>query len=260
MAIVTAQYQVAFEGNRLDLVAGVNLYNYDFTELPNRDIKIYKLARRSKSIITSSEFTQKNIPVYMDVCSGGRQETEGTVTYLKSLVQAQNGTMTVLEGGDEVQYIATLNEFNIVWNGNNAYCSLTFLASDPIGFLTTPETLFSIIGITTAYASATFNVDGSATAEARIDVTLSSVTGGTGKEVTIYNARTNQGITIAGNFNSGDIISIDSRELTITVNGVNKDFTGLFPTFSPGVQQVAYTDSFTARTVDITATNNTRLL
>lgn len=260
MPIVTDQYQVAFEGNRLDLVAGVNLYNYDFTKLPTRDIKIYKLARRSKSIITSSEFTQKDIPVYMDVCSGGRQETEETVTYLKSLVQAQNGVMTVLEGGDEVQYIATLNEFNIEWNGPNAYCSLVFLASDPIGFLTTPQVLFQINAITTAYASATFNVDGSALAEPVTNIVISAVTGGTGKDVTLYNARTNQGITITGNFNSGDIISIDSRNLTITVNGVNKDFTGIFPTFQPGVQQVAYTDSFTTRTVNIAATNNTRLL
>lgn len=260
MPIVTDQYQVAFEGNRLDLVAGVDLYNYDFTALPTRDVKIYKLARRSKSIITSSEFTQKNIPVFMDVCSGGRQETEETVTYLKALVQAQNGTMTVLEGGDEVQYTATLNEFNIVWNGNHAYCSLVFLASDPIGTLTSPQVLFQINAITTAYASATFNVDGSALAEPVSNIVLSSVTGGTGQFITLYNARTNQGITITGNFNNGDIISIDSRNLTITVNGVNKDFTGIFPTFQPGVQQVAYTDSFTARTVNITATNNTRLL
>jgi len=253
-------YQVSFQGNRIDLVPGVDLYNHDFTKLPNRDIKIYKLARRSLSIITSSEYTDKPVDVWADICSGTRQETEATVTQLKALLQDQNGDLAVLEAGLEVDYTATLNEFNIEWNGNHAYAHLVFLASDPIGTSTAELTLTSITGITTSSNSATFLVSGSYKAEPVITVVINTVTGGTGGSISLVNARTSQGITITANFVNGDILQIDSLNYTATINGIDVDFEGIFPVFPPGSQQLGYSDTFTTRSADLVATYHPRLV
>lgn len=254
------QYQVTFEGNRLDLVPGVDLYNYDFTTLPLRDIKIHKIARRSLSIITSAEYTQKSIPVWMDICSGTRQETEATVTDIKALLQPQNGVLQVLQSGLQVQYTATMNEFIVEWNGTHAYAQIVFLASTPIGTASSSDQLVGITGSTTSSASSTFTVEGSAIAEPYITVVVNSVTGGTGQQITLVNASTNQGITVEANWVSGDILEVDSKNMVVRINGGLVDFTGMFPMFPPGSQQLTYTDSFTTRNVNITMTYNQRLV
>lgn len=254
------QYQVTFNGNGLHDIPGVDLYNYDFTSLPDRDIKIHKLARRSLSIITSAEYTQKPIPVWLDVCSGDRQDSESTVTQIKALLQPQNGSLNVLQSGIEVTYTATMNEFNIEWNGAHAYCQIVFLASTPIATAVDTDILVNLSGITAASASSTFTIAGSAIAEPYITVVINTVTGGTGGTISLYNAKNQQGITVTEDFVDGDILTVDSKNLSVQLNAQPIDFTGLFPTFGPGSQQLGYVDTFTTRNVDIAMTYNQRLV
>ena len=82
----------------------------------------------------------------------------------------------------------------------------------------------------------------------------------TSQSVSIFNASTNQGITITDTFTNGDIIEIDIQELIVTLNGGAMDFEGLFPTFPPGAQTVGYTDTFSTRNVDINGEYNIRIV
>lgn len=257
--MLTSIYQVSFEGNRIDQIPGVFLYNHDFTRFPNRDIKVHKLARKSLSIVTSSEFTDKQIPIWADVCSGSRQDTEATITQMKAMLQYQNGRLVALQSGLEVEYIATMNEFNIEWNESRAYVQIVFIASTPLGSSTQDQELTSITGITSSSDSSTFIVGGSYDAEPLITIVLNDVTGATGESVSVTNNRTNQGITLTHNFADGDIIQIDSFNVSATVNGVEVDFEGLFPTFPPGSQQLGYTDTFSDREADLVATYKPRI-
>lgn len=253
-------YEVQFNGNSLHDIPGVDLYNYNFTDLPQRDIKIHKLARRSLSIITSSEYTQKNISIWMDVCSGDKQDTEETITAVKALLQAQNGELKVLQSNIEVTYTATMNEFNIQWNASHAYVEIVFVASTPIATATGVENAVSILANTFSTASQTFSVEGSYLAEPYFTVVVNSVTGGSGGSISIINAKNQQGITVTANFTIGDILTIDSLSYEILLNGAVLDFEGLFPTFSPGLQQIEYSDTFTTRNVDITMEYRPRLV
>ena len=101
-------YSVKFNQNDISQVPGVWLYNYDATTLPERDIKMHKIARRSLSIITSAEYSQKSITVFMRVCSGSRQDTEEALTQIKGQLQPQNGTLEVEQSGELYQYTATM--------------------------------------------------------------------------------------------------------------------------------------------------------
>lgn len=254
------KYSVLFAGNDLALIDGVDLFNHNFNSLPVRDIKMNKLARRSLSIITSSEYSHKLVPVFMEVCSGARADTEDTLTFVKSLVQAQNEQLVVLQGGAEVVYTATMQEFNIEWDGPKAYVEIIFVASDPVGRESVSQELASTTGITVASSAVNMTVEGSATAYPVITVTINSLTGGTAKQITIANGMTNQGITIERTWSALDILIIDSENMEVTVNGTIVDFTGRFPEFAAGSGQITYLDNLTTRNVDLTASYNPRLV
>ena len=114
----------------------------------------------------------------------------------------------------------------------------------------------------TTFASdgSSFIVNGSYIAEPIINVTINSVTGGTSGSVSIFNASTNQGITVTGDFTAGSQLEIDCSQYTVRLNGVNMDFEGLFPTFPPGAQRIGYSDTFTTRDVDVTVTYNHKVV
>ena len=252
------EYSCKFNGNDLSQVSGVWLYNYNATDLPERDIKLHKLARRSLSIVTSSEYTQKSIPVMMRVCSGTRQDTEETLTDIKGLLQPQNGELVLKQSNELFKYTATMNEFNIEWVGSTAYVIIVFIASTPIAEAVDSDTLVNF-NTTLASDGASFIVDGSYVAEPIIDITINSVTGGTGS-ISVFNASTNQGIIVTGTFSAGQHLEIDCSDYTVNLAGTNMDFAGIFPTFPPGSQRIWYTDTFTTRNVDITVSYNVKIV
>lgn len=252
------QLSVIFEGNDLSLLDGGDLYNHNFYNLPIRDIKTHKIARESLSIITSSEYTYKDVTVWIDICKGTRELTERSLQQLKAMLQAQNGILKVKQAGEWYQYTATMNELNVEFDGHNAYVQIGFLASTPIGRSVETFSLFNMVGTTTPSRAQTFFVDGSYVAQPIINITINSVTGS--GNMSISNARTGQGITFSENLVAGDIIEIDTAGKSITRNGSEIDFMGMFPEFPSGTQQVQYNDTFTSRTVDVTAQYNKRVV
>ena len=255
------QYAVRFSGNDISQVSGVDLYNHDFNKLPQREIKINKIARRDLSIITSAEYSQKEITVNMDVCSGSRADTEATLTLLKSLLQPQNAALVASQGGVDVEYSeATMQELSIEWLGATAIVTIIFIASDPIGKQSELETLVTLSAMTVASTSENITVGGSAMAYPLITVTVTAVTGGTGGSIIVTNGRTLQGITVTGDWTAGDILEINSQLLTVTVNGSIVDFDGMFPQFPAGTQQITYLDTFTTRTVTLNAVYQPRFV
>lgn len=255
----TEIYQVQFAGNVLNDIPGVEIYLHNFNDLPDREININKLARRDLSIITSAEYSSKNLYVYADVCSGGRADTEDTVRQLKSLVQAINAQMIVRQAGLEISYTSTLNEFSINWFGTTANVTMVFIASDPVGYETSTTKLLDV-NTTASTANFTEVIGGSYIIQPTINVTLNTVTGGTGGTLTIRNAKTGQGISVTRDWIDDDILSINSATKDVSVNGTPVDFTGMFPIFSTGTQIVGYVDNFTTRDADITGTYVKRII
>lgn len=246
---------VIFAGNDLSILNGVDIYNFDITQLPNREISIHKLAGRDKSIITSSTYSSKEISVYMDICGGDRETTEIYVAQVKALLQGQNQSLQINYGGKELHYTATMNQFNIEWNSMNAYCEIKFIASDPIGTDIEATTLLNVAGSESQAFYNTIQISGSSKAYPIITVVIKSLTGdATGKTIILQNAGTNQGISITADWVEDDVLIVDSDSMQVTINGNIVDFAGMFPEFSAGSQQFGYIDDFDGRTIDITLT------
>jgi phage-related protein len=73
--------------------------------------------------------------------------------------------------------------------------------------------------------------------------------------VQISNDNNNQELLIYGlGLVAGDVIIIDCVERTVTVNGNEVNYYGTFLELEPGANSITYTDGFTTRTVDVTAT------
>lgn len=255
------KYTVKFNGRDLSVISGVDLHYHNFGKLPEREVKLNKIARRDKSIVTSAEYSSKEVSVFMEICGDTRQGTENIITQLKAVLQAQNQQLTVEVGGNEIEYVATMNQFNIEWKAYHAYVEIVFVCSDPIGKYTTEQTMLDVEGI--IVSSANYDllyIQGSATAYPYTVVTINSLTGGTAKSVTILNASTFQGMTVTRNWADGDILEIDSEAMVVTVNDEVVDFTGMFPEFPAGTQQVTYIDDFDARDVNLLMTYKPRII
>lgn len=250
-------YYMEFNQNRIDMVEGAEVVNSNYNQLPARDIKIHKIARRDLSIITSSEYTQKELVVSIDIATTCREDTEKIIRTIKGLLQGQNGLLKIWNAGIKLRYTATLNEFNIAWTGGMALCELVFIASTPIGEADEAEPLFTLNGITTPVASRTFTVDGSFKIEPLINVVFRAASTGS---FTLINGATQQGITVTGTFANGDTVTIDSKEYSVQHNGSEIDFLGAFPTFPVGAQTIGYTDTFSSRIVDISSEYRQRVV
>lgn len=253
-------FTVTFAGNSLNTIIGAQVYDHEFNNLPSRDLKINKLARRDLSIITSAEYSSKVVTVSLRVGGADRLSTEAIIVNLKSAVQAQNAPLVVNQGNLKVEYTATMNQFSITWVGTTAMVVIGFNASDPIGKSVDVKTLIIQNANTTGVVALPITVDGSAAAKPVITVAIRALTGGTNAPITIMNGNTTQGITVTRTWAANDILIIDSMQMQVSVNGTIIDFSGIFPTYPPGPQQIKYVDGLTTRTVDISATYKPRVV
>ena len=250
---------VYYQGNDLSAIPGVEVFNHDFNALPTRNIRMNPIARADKSIITSADYTQKDITILCDIRGKTRQESESIITQLKAILQPTNARVRVNQSDSEYRYTATLNEFNITWRGLEATVELVLLASDPVGYETITREL---LDVNTTNASATWSqvVGGSFRAQPTFTVTINSVTGGTDEFIRIFNSRTQQGIRLQRDWVADDVLVINSSTKEINVNGEMMDYEGIFPTFAAGTAVIGYQDGFASRDVDVSATYVRRII
>lgn len=143
---------------------------------------------------------------------------------------------------------------------NLATWSIEFKSENSAASDTTSSTLITSTAITTTATPIALTVVGSYKAEPYITFTLTSVTGGTSKTITISNGTSLRGISINRTWANGDILEIDSLNKTVYVNSVAVESTGLWPSWDSGAGSLLYNDDFTTRSGTIVATYTKRYL
>lgn len=244
---------IYFDGNDLNALDNVDIDNHEFNPLPGRDLKQNKLARANKSILTTAEYVDKEAVVYGHICTIERYESEALLAEVKALVQYPNRQLILDQYETEVQYTATLKDFEHEWLGNKIFFTITFMLADPIGTETSTTELLNDT-VTTLTDNFSIDNDGSFIAEPVFNLTVSALTGGTGASITVKNNVTGQGITVVRDWTAADILEIDCALKTVRINGSFFDYAGQFPVFYPGIGSVGYIDTLSTRTVDIVGT------
>lgn len=251
---------VTFNGTDLNSLPGVNVVNYDVVQLPSRNLNVSKLARANKSVLTSAEYSTKQVTVNGYVGGNRIIEVQENLNRLKGYVQTVEAALRLKYGTDTVEYTATLNGLSTGMVGPNYNFVLEFTCSNPVGTSSSLSTLFADELITNSSKTIPFNVEGSFYIEPVFTLQYSSITDGTDSHIRVLDAVTNRGVEITGDFEDGDIITIDSSTLTILHNASPIDFAGQFPTFLPGIRSVQYIDDFSGRSLTISATYNRKYI
>lgn len=253
--IVLPSYPIYLDGLNLSSLDGVSVYDWRVNSLPNRELTTQKVANRDLSILTRAEYSTKEIVLYVNIKKENRTEVEQAFLNFKAVLQSINKTLTVPQYGTNVNYTTTL--YKIDDERVNPYeydLVVIFVASDPIGQDSVATAMVDSSNITEQSTQISTTVEGSYYARPEITITINSVTGGTDGTVSVRNSATGQGITVSGDFVDGDVISIDSLNQIVTVNGVKSDYSGGFPQFAVGFVGISYVDTFTTRDVTLEAT------
>ncbi len=156
--------------------------------------------------------------------------------------------------GGTRRFVASVESLVIKRPGGLAFADFEvgLVCTDPFGRETSTTSALSASGRTAATYSDNHTFLGNAPFQLAIaTITLSAVTGGTAKTITWGNAGNGQAISVTRTWAAADVLVINPVLNSVTVNGVEVDFTGAFPEFPPGAQSMAYDDGFTTRTFTI---------
>lgn len=238
-----------FNSVNIASVNGVSILATDPYKPPKRRLAINELARVSKSKVTGAFWTERRIIIKVAIQRTTRDLMEQSLDSLMTILQGQEKELVLSQAGGVRKYYCTLEDTPIRRSGGSYIeMDLVFRCSDNYGYDTNYTTALNLTSITSSTRGDAIPFGGSAEWQSPvIRVTYGTITGGTGKVVTIGNNATGQSISIARDFVSNDVIEIDSFNQTVKVNGTEVEFTGAFPEWAPQLGNWSYADNFTTR-------------
>lgn len=250
-----------FDGTDLSTLDNVTIFSVKAYDTPDRELRMSKIARADKSILTSAEYSSRPIVVEGVIGADNYLELMQNINTLNSKLQTQNAEASYEKAGVTLIYSeVTLDSVKTKVSGGNCDFTIRFVASNPIPYESSSNQLLQPQHFTATASTYAITNTGSYTALPVFSITLSLLSGGTSKNVVITNSNLGQGITITRTWTAGDIISVDCMEKTVMVNGTSVDYTGIFPEFAPGLGSVGYSDTLTTRSGKISATYNRRFI
>ena len=251
----------SFNGNSLQTFNGTNgilLQEIDHGSTPDITLNILNLAKLPRSTVTSALKQRKTVILSGEIIGTSVSDCSTQIQTFKGYLIGFEKTLLVSDGSGDINYIATVNKNTIKRPAYQSWAEFTteFICSTPYGSDTSATTLLNASGRTSGSYSDGITVGGNAEWQMPIiTITLTAVTGATGKFITIGNSLTGQACTVTRNWANGDVLIIDTSSLTapVTVNGSQVVFTGALPTFNPtsyvAGQAITYNDNFTTRTM-----------
>lgn len=253
---------ISFNGNSLQ-TANIIVSDIDHYSDPTKTAKLYPLAHANASVLPFVEYPSKTIIVSGKMTDSSIAALDADIRTFKSWfagLQNINKNLDIAYDGTTVRYIATATPKSIKRPLGLlvANFSLQFDCTIPFGQDTTQTTPVSATGVTTAGATYPITFGGTAPVQVPIiTITLTAVSDSSGGYIFIGNSANGQGITVQRTWSTSDVLVIDPTQLNViggqpvSVNGAGVAFSGAFPEFAPGSQNLAYQDNFASRTYSI---------
>lgn len=213
---------------------------------PDREAQLYPLVRTDGNIITGTRWSQKVIAVEGFIVAPNRVAYEQSLDILKSKLTRSNRPLVMLQAGAERVYMATLDllQEEHIEQGKGRI-TLSFKCADPFGYDVSPITFTNTLeNATHAFEH---NFQGVVSVIPLITITLTDITDGTNKFVKVGNELTGQSITVTRNWTDGDVLVVDGRSKSVTVNSNPQEYSGIFPEYEIGSKEISYEDDFTDR-------------
>ncbi len=250
-----------FNGNDLAAnVPGLTVLATNPYNPAKRGLTIQDLARTNKAKINSGFYNKRTLLVKCGITRPTRDLAEQSFDTLMGLLQLREKALLLQQSGGLRQFTASYSDTTFsVEGGSYLEFTLVFETSDHYGYDLNSTLLNQITNFTSANKTDQISVGGSAEWQSPITViTFSALTGGTSATVRVGNDATGQIITVTRTFAPGDVLTIDSLNQSVQVNGAEVSFTGAFPEWNIGVGYVSYSDTLTTRTFSSTMTYKKR--
>lgn len=256
-------YWAIFNGNNLATIPNVQIYSINpFGS--KRTLSLLTLARRHARKLSSEYYTQRQVYISLYITAPSRQSLEATLDNLLGQIQASEGTLVISQSGGARQYTCTLSTQTI--NNPNPGASsiaapqggfldltLCFECSDSFGYDTNYTLIDNQIGLSSNNVIVGYTQGGGAETQVPVIQVKFTGAGSNTGTVIIGNNNVGQAVSVTTTFNQYDILTINSQLKTVQINGVDVNFSGAIPEFSPGFNQISYNDNFTSRTFNLFA-------
>lgn len=241
--------------------SGVTVTDTNIYSAPQNRIQADALAETDGALIVKQQYQPKTFTVDGILRADTIALFESLLDGFKVAMSRKNQGLDIDYAGGTRRWLASYQNMVITKRGNtSARFSVELLSPDGMGWNVTESTLVAATTVTAASQVLDVSVDGSYKTEPLIAVTVTSLTGGTAKTVSLANSTTLRGISITRTWAANNVLEVDSLKKTVFVNNAPVEFTGQFPEFEPGGAGVSYIDDFTTRSVSVSATYTKRWL
>lgn len=214
------------------------------TSSPDNDLSSEQSMRRDGSFLMSNYWTRKVIIATGHIIGSSVSDLDSRIDTLKKNLVGENLALDIGYNGGTRRYRATVRDVKIEREHFNTYwCpfSIEFVCTDAFGKDTSSVTVTQD-GNTTTPFSKVFTVDGSFGPRPLINFLF--VEGTAATSLTVRN-RDSDGVIVEGaeltvsqNFTDGAGLAIDCENMTVVLDGVDSDFSGVFPVFQSGYNRI----------------------
>jgi phage-related protein len=257
--------EISFNGNDLQTYdpvtqTGIIVDEIDHSDIPEKLLDIYAIANANKSAIAGDpDFVSKVITVTGTIVGSSVADLADRIDTFKGYFNGKDKNLDIGYGSGTRRYIATADKSpSIKPAAKRRYSPFTlkFVCTDPFGRDLTATNLWAAKNnFTAATFTEAMTVGGNAPYQLPVFTIHIDALTGAGDYLLISNDNNNQEILLYGlALVAGDTVVIDCAERKVTVNNVEVDYYGTFLELEPGANSITYTDGFTTRQVDVSAT------
>lgn len=216
------------------------------------ELNAYPLARERGAVVIEGDYGPKQFTVSGILRGSSIADLDSKRNTMLELFSRKGKNLDVDYSGGTLRYSGVyIIARSIERGGQDATLlrwKVTFLCPSGIGINTTPVSS-TISGITAATYNGNVTIDGSAPPRPLVTVTFSAVTGSP-TQISLQaggNKVDMSGVTIA----AASVIVFDCENKKVTLDGVEKEYTGFFPEFVIGVNAYTIIVNGTTRTYSV---------
>ena len=227
-----------------------SITNLAYENDPRRNVYAYKLSRERGEVIVGAGYISKTITIQGRIQGNDKSDLDDKIDTFMELVGRREKNLDIDHGTGTRRFIVIKTGGGIkrvFYQLNYADFEITFLAPEGVGKATT-QTTETETAITDAIKTGSWTVGGSAYPTPQVQLTFTST-----DTVSAVSLKVNgDKITINEAIADNDVVIFDIENKKVTLNGVEKDYDGIFPRFDIGANSYEIDITSTSHQYDLT--------